>query len=139
MAHGRTDLGAIVTFTGLVRGEVAGRQLVAMTLEHYAGMTQTELQRIESEAEARWPLAGSLIVHRFGRLLPGDRIVLVATASAHRRAAFEAAEFLMDYLKTSAPFWKKEETVGGSAGWVSASDEDDSARERWQMKSKAQP
>ena len=131
LSAGRDDLGAIVTFTGLVRGEVGGKRLIAMTLEHYPGMTERELQSIEAEARVRWPLAVSLIIHRTGRLLPGEQIVLVATASAHRQAAFAAAEFLMDYLKTSAPFWKKEETEGGSAEWVSAKDADDNARERW--------
>jgi molybdopterin synthase catalytic subunit len=131
LASGRDDVGAVVTFTGLVRGEVEGRRLIAMTLEHFPGMTEQELQSIEAEACVRWPLSASLIIHRHGRLVPGDRIVLVATASAHRQAAFEAASFLMDYLKTSAPFWKKEETEGGEASWVSAKDSDDSARERW--------
>jgi molybdopterin synthase catalytic subunit len=125
------DVGAIVTFTGVVRGEVQGQRLLAMTLEHYPGMTESELQAIEAEARVRWPLTASLIIHRHGRLVPGDRIVLVAAASAHRKAAFEAAEFLMDYLKTSAPFWKKEEIEGTEARWVSANDSDDSARARW--------
>ncbi len=132
LTAGRTDLGAVVTFTGLVRGEVAGARLTAITLEHYPGMTERELARIEAEAHARWPLAASLIVHRTGRLVPGDRIVLVVTASAHRQAAFEAAEFLMDFLKTSAPFWKQEETAGGTASWVAAKAGDDAALERWQ-------
>ena len=108
LSAGRTDIGAIVTFTGLVRGEADGRPIAAMTLEHYPGMTERELMRVEAEAIARWPLQATLIVHRFGELKPGDNIVLVITASAHRQAAFAAAEFLMDYLKTRAPFWKKE-------------------------------
>ncbi len=132
LTAGRTDLGAVVTFTGLVRGEVAGARLTAITLEHYPGMTERELARIEAEAHARWPLAVSLIVHRTGRLVPGDRIVLVVTASAHRQAAFEAAEFLMDFLKTSAPFWKQEEIAGGTASWVAAKAGDDAALGRWQ-------
>jgi len=107
LTAGRTDIGAIVTFTGTVRGEAKGKPIVSMALEHYPGMTEAELVRIEHEAHARWPLQGSLIVHRVGELKPGENIVLVITASAHRQAAFEAAAFLMDYLKTSAPFWKK--------------------------------
>jgi molybdopterin synthase catalytic subunit len=102
-----------------------------MTLEHYPGMTEGELERIEAEARKRWPLSASLIVHRHGRLVPGDNIVLVITASPHRQAAFEAAEFLMDFLKTNAPFWKKEERVGGDSGWVEAKAGDDAAAERW--------
>jgi len=121
------DIGAVVTFTGVVRGDDG---LVAMTLEHYAGMTEKALGEIEREAHARWPLSASRIVHRVGRLLPGDNIVLVITASAHREAAFEAARFLMDYLKTEAPFWKLEETRTGTR-WVEPRASDDSARERW--------
>ena len=102
----RTDIGAIVTFTGTVRGEAKGVAIVAMELEHYPGMTERELERVEALAVARWPLQGTRIVHRIGILKPGEDIVLVVTVSAHRKAAFEAAEFLMDYLKTSAPFWK---------------------------------
>lgn len=128
----RTDIGAIVTFTGTVRGhngEVAG-EVTAMTLEHYPGMTETELERIESEAHTRWPLQASLIVHRTGTLKPGDNIVLVITASEHRDAAFDAAKFLMDYLKTSAPFWKRETGPDGSK-WVEAKAADDAAAARW--------
>ena len=137
LTAGRTDLGAIVTFTGTVRGtanlgDKAGDQpITTMTLEHYPGMTERELERIEAQAHARWPLACSLIVHRVGPLLPGDNIVLVITASAHRHAAFEAAEFLMDYLKTAAPFWKKEAGADGAAEWVDARDTDDTAMRRW--------
>ena len=131
LTAGRTDIGAIVTFTGTVRGEAKGKPIVSMTLEHYPGMTETELTRIEAEAHARWPLQASLIVHRVGELNPGDNIVLVITASAHRHAAFEAASFLMDYLKTSAPFWKKETGLDGVGEWVEARDADDSAMERW--------
>ena len=128
---GRTDVGAIVTFTGTVRGEAKGKPIVGMSLEHYPGMTETELERIEAEAHARWPLQASTIIHRVGDLVPGDNIVLVVTASAHRQAAFEAAEFLMDYLKTSAPFWKKETGSDGRGAWVDAKDADDSAMRRW--------
>ncbi len=127
----RTDIGAVVTFTGLVRGTSAGHVLSSMTLEHYPGMTEVELARIEQEAHGRWPLQATTIVHRIGDLKPGDQIVLVVTASAHRQAAFEAAEFLMDYLKTRAPFWKKETSSDGRGTWVDAREADDKARERW--------
>ena len=127
----RTDIGAIVSFTGTVRGEAGGRQLVSMELEHYPGMTEAELGRVETEAAARWPLQGSLIVHRYGELVPGDNIVLVVTASAHRKAAFEAAEFLMDFLKTRAPFWKRERDAQGEGSWVDARDADSRAADRW--------
>lgn len=127
----RTDIGAVVTFTGLVRGTSAGQALSSMSLEHYPGMTEDELTRIELEAHDRWPLQATTIVHRVGDLKPGDQIVLVVTASAHRQAAFEAAEFLMDYLKTRAPFWKKETTSDGAGTWVDAREADDKARERW--------
>lgn len=132
LTAGRTDIGAVVTFTGLVRGTHEGAALVSMTLEHYPGMTQAELARVETEAQERWPLAASLVVHRVGELAPGDPIVLVVTASAHRQAAFEAAEFLMDYLKTRAPFWKKETGADGGGNWVDARDSDDAATARWQ-------
>ena len=128
----RTDIGAIVTFTGVVRGSVGDRALTSMTLEHYPGMTEAELIRVEAEANARWPLQASLIIHRVGELAPGDNIVLVITASPHRQAAFEAAEFLMDYLKTRAPFWKKETFADGEAQWVDARETDDAATRRWQ-------
>lgn len=131
VAAGDTDVGAVVTFTGTVRGEAKGRPIVSMTLEHYPGMTEDELARIETEARARWPLAGSLIVHRYGELRPGDNIVLVVTASRHRQAAFEAAEFLMDFLKSRAPFWKKETDAAGSGSWVDARDTDEAAMQRW--------
>jgi molybdopterin synthase catalytic subunit len=131
LTRGRTDLGAIVTFVGTVRGTAKGMPIRAMTLEHYPGMTETELGRIEAEARSRWPLADCLVVHRYGRLVPGDNIVLVVTTSAHREAAFSAAEFLMDYLKTSAPLWKSEETTNGAAHWVEAHAADDRARARW--------
>jgi molybdopterin synthase catalytic subunit len=132
LTQGRSDIGAIVTFTGTVRGESAGKPIARMTLEHYPGMTERELERVESEANARWPLQASLIIHRIGPLTPGDNIVLVVTASVHRQAAFAAAEFLMDYLKTHAPFWKKEEAPDGTVTWVGARDSDDVAAERWQ-------
>lgn len=127
---GRTDIGAIVAFAGLVRDHAGGATVSAMTLEHYPGMTEKELARIEAEARARWPLMDCLIVHRIGRLLPGDAIVLVVTMSAHRQAAFEAAEFLMDWLKTNAPFWKAEQT-DESRHWVQARDSDRAASARW--------
>jgi molybdopterin synthase catalytic subunit len=136
LTENRTDVGAIVTFTGTVRGEAKGQPILSMTLEHYPGMTESELERVEAEARARWPLQDALIVHRHGTLLPGANIVLVVTLSAHRRAAFEAAEFLMDYLKTRAPFWKKEETSDGAARWVDAREEDGSALARWNPISK---
>lgn len=131
LTAGRTDIGAIVTFTGTVRGEAKGAPITAMTLEHYPGMTESELARIEAEAMRRWPLQASLVVHRFGELKPGDNIVLVVTASAHRQAAFQAAEFLMDFLKTAAPFWKKESGPGTPGAWVDARESDDEARARW--------
>ena len=131
LTAGRTDIGAIVTFTGTVRSGGGSDAITAMTLEHYPGMTEAELARVETEAGQRWPLQASLIVHRVGALKPGDNIVLVVTASAHREAAFAAAEFLMDYLKTRAPFWKKETRADGGARWVDARDSDESAAERW--------
>jgi molybdopterin synthase catalytic subunit len=126
-------IGALAIFIGVVRDHASGKHVTAMTLEHYPGMTERELERIEAEAHRRWPLAGSLIAHRVGRLAAGDNIVLVIAASAHRQAAFEAAAFLMDYLKTSAPFWKKEEIGdGGSASqWVDARESDGRAARRW--------
>jgi molybdopterin synthase catalytic subunit len=137
LTAGRTDIGAIVTFTGIVRGEAGGKAIAAMSLEHYPGMTESELARVEAEAAARWPLQASLIVHRYGDLRPGDNIVLVITASAHRHAAFEAAAFLMDYLKTRAPFWKKETGPDGEAVWVDARPSDDTALERWRREPRA--
>jgi molybdopterin synthase catalytic subunit len=131
LTAGRTDIGAIVTFTGTVRSDNDGNRIAGMTLEHYPGMTEAELARVEAEAGRRWPLQASLVVHRIGALKPGDNIVLVVTASAHREAAFAAAEFLMDYLKTSAPFWKKERGPDGAERWVEARQSDDRAIERW--------
>ncbi len=124
------DIGAVVTFTGLVRGGKEDDNLAAMTLEHYPGMTEKALQEIEREAHERWPLKASLIIHRYGRLEPGENIVLVITASSHRGDAFEAAEYLMDWLKTKAPFWKLEESDAG-AKWVDARESDDAAAKRW--------
>jgi len=131
LTSGRTDIGAIVTFTGRVRDDDKGRPIKSMTLEHYPGMTEEELSRIEADANARWPLQASLIIHRTGELSPGDNIVLVVTASVHRQAAFEAAGFLMDYLKTRAPFWKKETGPAGESSWVGARENDETAATRW--------
>jgi molybdopterin synthase catalytic subunit len=130
LGRGRADVGAVVTFTGLCRDE--GGRLAALELEHYPDMAETEVLRVAGEAARRWPLDGVTVVHRFGRIPPGENIVLVATASAHRRAAFEAAAFLMDFLKTRAPFWKREHLADGTVGeWVEARAEDDAAAERW--------
>lgn len=131
LSDGRTDIGAIVSFIGTVRGSSGSDAIKSMTLEHYPGMTERELTRIEAEASKRWPLTGSLIVHRVGNLTPGDRIVLVLAASAHRQAAFDAAQFIMDFLKSDAPFWKKEEKAGGTAEWVSCRESDAAAKDRW--------
>ncbi len=130
---GRQDIGAIASFVGLVR-ELAphGSGDQSMTLEHYPGMTEKMLAEIEAEAQKRWPLQASLIIHRYGRLLPGDQIVLVACASPHRQAAFEACQFLMDWLKTKAPFWKLEQ-VAGQGQWVDARESDEAAAQRWQQ------
>ena len=124
------DTGAVATFTGMVRKE---GDLTALTLEHYPGMTEREIARIVQDAQKRWPLLGVTIIHRIGRLTPGDRIVLVAVAAQHRAAAFQACEFLMDYLKTKAPFWKQEER-NGAVQWVEARHSDDKAAERWRDK-----
>jgi molybdopterin synthase catalytic subunit len=125
---GRADIGALVSFTGLVRG--GGGDVAGMELEHYPGMTEKALAAIEAEALARWPLQASLVIHRYGPLVPGEQIMMVATASAHRQAAFAAAEFLMDYLKSRAPFWKKEATPDGPR-WVDARADDQAAIARW--------
>jgi len=130
LTQGRTDIGAVVTFAGLCRDE--GGRLAALELEHYPGMADAEIARIARQAGRRWPLSGLRVVHRHGRITPGEPIVLVVAASIHRQAAFEAASFLMDYLKTRAPFWKKEWGTDGSEGaWVAAKDADDAAAERW--------
>jgi len=126
----RTDIGAVVTFTGVCRGDENGSPIAALRLEHYPGMAEAEIARHVGEACARWPLMGALVIHRHGRITPGEDIVLVATASSHRQAAFAAAEFLMDYLKTRAPFWKQVESASGAA-WVEAKAVDDAAAERW--------
>jgi len=132
LTAGNHAIGGVASFVGLVRDMPAadGSRLAAMTLEHYPGMTERQLERIEAEARARWPLEASLIVHRYGRMEPGEGIVLVVTASAHRQAAFESCQFLMDWLKTRAPFWKLEETASGTA-WVAAREQDDAAAARW--------
>ncbi|MDB5656822.1 MAG: molybdopterin synthase subunit MoaE [Tardiphaga sp.] len=129
----RTDIGAVVTFSGICRGAAGGDATTALTLEHYPGMAEAEIARHAEEALARWPLTGVTIVHRVGRIKPGENIMVVLTASAHRQAAFQAAEFLMDYLKAHAPFWKREETAEGS-GWVAAKTDDDDAAARWDLK-----
>lgn len=124
------NAGAIVSFSGLCRDE--GGRLAALELEHYPGMAQAEIGRIAAEAMQRWPVAALTVIHRHGRIEPGANIVLVVTASTHRQAAFEAASFLMDYLKSSAPFWKKEHPASGRTGeWVSAKESDDTALRRW--------
>lgn len=127
LSAGRDDIGALVTFTGLVRGG----DITALTLEHYPGMTEKALEAIEAEAAKRWPLKASLIVHRVGTLAPGAQIVLVAAAAESRHAAFQAASFIMDYLKTDAPFWKRENRADGSSGWVDARESDGAAKARW--------
>ena len=130
VSDGRTDIGAVVTFTGVCRDEEGG--LAALELEHYAGMAEAEIARVVDEAAGRWPLQGVTVIHRYGRIVPGENIVLVVTASTHRGAAFAAAEFLMDYLKTRAPFWKREHRTSGESGaWVDAKRADDAAAERW--------
>ena len=126
----RQNVGAVASFIGLVRDVAGPGELSAMTLEHYPGMTEKQLQQLEADALQRWPLDRVLIIHRYGRLLPGDQIVLCATTSAHREAAFAACTFLMDWLKTKAPFWKLEE-VGGKTEWVEAKSTDDEAAAKW--------
>lgn len=130
LTRGRTDIGAVVNFIGICRGDDDGHTVNALTLEHYPGMAEAEIGRHAAEALERWPLMGLTIVHRHGRIAPGENIVLVVTASSHREAAFQAAEFLMDYLKTNAPFWKREESAQGTA-WVEARHADDAAAARW--------
>jgi molybdopterin synthase catalytic subunit len=130
LTAGRTDVGGVASFIGLVRDLAGGATVGAMTLEHYPGMTEKKLAEIEAEAQRRWPLQATLIIHRYGRLEPGERIVLVATASPHRQAALEACAFLIDWLKTKAPFWKLEETAAGPQ-WVAARGSDDDAAARW--------
>jgi molybdopterin synthase catalytic subunit len=133
LTAGRQDVGAVVTFTGLCRNE--GGRLSALELEHYPGMAEAEIRRICVEAVDRFSLLGISALHRAGKLKPGDNIVFVAAAAPHRQAAFDGAAFVMDYLKTSAPFWKKEHLAGGGeGGWVNTKDADDSARAKWQAK-----
>jgi molybdopterin synthase catalytic subunit len=130
LTKGRSDIGAVVTFSGICRGAEGAETIAALTLEHYPGMAEAEIARHAETAASRWPLTGLTVIHRVGRIAPGENIVLVVTASTHRHAAFEAAEFLMDYLKAHAPFWKREEGAAGT-GWVDAREHDDLAAERW--------
>lgn len=131
LTAGRIDIGGVASFLGVCRGDDA---LAAMVLEHYPGMTERALGRIAAEAEARWPLTGCTVIHRVGRILRGEPIVLVLTASAHRAAALESCAFLIDWLKTKAPFWKREEFADGDARWVAAKNDDDAAAARWSVK-----
>lgn len=132
LTAGRFDIGAVVTFTGLCRDE--GGQLSALELEHYPGMAEAEISRIAERAAERWPITGLTVIHRFGKIEPGETIVLVIAASPHRQAAFDAANFLMDFLKTRAPFWKKEHLKSGQDnGWVDAKDLDEQALTRWEQ------
>jgi molybdopterin synthase catalytic subunit len=130
LTKGRTDIGAVVSFSGICRGSEDGAPIAALTLEHYPGMAEAEIVRHADAAMSRWPLTGVSVIHRVGRITPGENIVLVLTASQHRQAAFQAAEFLMDYLKANAPFWKREESAGATS-WVDARDHDDNAAARW--------
>lgn len=130
LSGGRADVGALVTFTGICRGNEGAEPIAALTLEHYPDMAEAEIERHVAEATERWPLLGVTVIHRHGRILPGEDIMMVATASSHREAAFAAAEFLMDYLKTRAPFWKQVEKADGKV-WVEAKATDDAAAGRW--------
>ena len=130
LTEGRSDIGAVVSFTGICRGNEDGAAIAALTLEHYPGMAEAEIGRHAETAMSRWQLSGIRVIHRVGRITPGENIVLVVTASKHRRAAFEAAEFLMDYLKANAPFWKRVDGADG-AGWIEARDHDETAAARW--------
>src|SRR3984893_14021097 len=130
LTKGRTDIGAVVSFSGVCRGSENGEPISALTLEHYPDMAEAEIKRHTDEAMSRWPLTGLTVIHRVGRITPGENIVLVLTASAHRQGAVEAAEFLMDYLKASAPFWKRQESAAGT-NWIEARDHDDAAAARW--------
>ncbi|MGC1466582.1 MAG: molybdenum cofactor biosynthesis protein MoaE [Pseudolabrys sp.] len=138
LTRGRTDIGAVVTFTGICRGSEDGKPIVALTLEHYPDMAEVEIARHVAEAGKRWPLLGVSVVHRYGRIAPGEDIVMVIAASSHREAAFAAAEFLMDYLKTRAPFWKQVEAASG-ASWVAPKEADDRASERWSAIGEREP
>ena len=132
LARGRTDIGAVVSFIGYCRDE--GGSLAALELEHYPGMAEEEVARAAGEAEARWPLLGATVIHRYGHIAPGERIVFVAVAAAHRGAAFAAAEMLMDYLKTRAPFWKRAIRSDGSVeGWIETKRDDDQSAARWSV------
>ena len=131
LTRGRTDIGAVVAFTGVCRGSEDSAPIAALTLEYYPDMAEAEIARHVEEAQARWSLLGITVIHRHGRIAPGEGIVLVLTASSHRQDAFAAAEFLMDFLKTRAPFWKQVEAAGRTS-WVEAKHSDDSAAERWQ-------
>jgi molybdopterin synthase catalytic subunit len=130
LTKGRSDIGAVVSFSGICRGSEDGASIAALTLEHYPGMAEAEIARHADTAMSRWPLSGISVIHRVGRITPGENIVLVLTASQHRQAAFEAAEFLMDYLKANAPFWKRMDSAGG-ANWIDARDHDEDAAARW--------
>jgi molybdopterin synthase catalytic subunit len=130
LKEGRTDIGAVVSFSGICRGSQDSEPIAELTLEHYPGMAEAEIARHVHTATSRWPLSGVSVIHRVGRITPGENIVLVLTASEHRQAAFAAAEFLMDYLKANAPFWKREEGAGRT-GWVEARHHDDEAAARW--------
>jgi molybdopterin synthase catalytic subunit len=130
LTKGRRDVGAVVTFSGICRGSEDGASIAALTLEHYPGMAEAEIARHAETAMSRWPLTGIRVIHRVGRIAPGENIVLVVAASQHRQAAFAAAEFLMDYLKANAPFWKRVEGSAG-AGWIDARDHDETAAARW--------
>jgi molybdopterin synthase catalytic subunit len=136
LTRGRHDIGAVVTFTGICRGAEEGEAIAALTLEHYPGMAEAEIARHVAEAEQRWALLGVTVIHRYGRLTPGENIVLVVAASSHRQDAFAAAEFLMDYLKTRAPFWKQVER-DGARDWVEARQADDARAERWTRRDQA--
>jgi len=136
LTRGRTDVGAVVSFTGICRGSEDGEPIAALTLEHYPDMAQAEIERHVAQACQRWPLFGVTVIHRYGRIEPGEPIVLVITTSSHRQAAFAAAEFLMDYLKTRAPFWKQVETARAKS-WVEAKAADDAAADRWQNREDA--
>jgi molybdopterin synthase catalytic subunit len=132
LTAGRSDIGGIGCFVGTVRANPGGPRLEALTLEHYPAMTERAIAGVVAEAERRWPLLGCTVVHRVGRMAPGENIVLVLAASAHRAAALEATAFLIDWLKTKAPFWKQETFVDGSATWVEARETDDAAAARWE-------
>jgi molybdopterin synthase catalytic subunit len=133
LTAGRTDVGGVGCFVGTVRADAKGTvsKVTGMTLEHYPGMTERAIARIADQAAERWPLLGCTIIHRVGTLVPGENIVLVVAASAHRQAALDATAFLIDWLKTKAPFWKREDFVGGEGAWVDAREEDDAAASRW--------